>query len=427
MLDPPDGNPPPERPTNFGEFQCQVRAVKDKDRVLRFVGTTEIRDRMGDEITLKGWDFSSFKKNPVFLWGHEYWNPPIGRIAKISKQKVGDTDAWVFDAEFMPPEVNPEAEKFLKITKWLGFGAVSVGFRPTKSEPIAESDEEREERIKKEPDNYPGVRFLNKELLELSLVTVPANPEAILYEKLIDARRKGYELPEPMAREVAEYQKRKAHEISSEAINKTRELKKRLEASDNAIIANCTESYIATSSDGNVDNIPDQEAWDQLSDESFQKTMDAADTELSDEDAQKIMDAVREFMPKEVDDAVSVEEGQDEEQQRSIENESEVESPAEESETVEIAMLDGRAFLSLLEENREFFTSLIKEAVSEVRGAEESEVPAEPERPEQTGESAEPTSAAEGPQQFSQKIKPEVSIQQQPVVEDEFFIELYDD
>ena len=60
-------------------LDCEVRAKSDGDRILSFVGTTATRDRMGDEIAVSGWDLKHYKKNPVFLWAHNYSELPIGR------------------------------------------------------------------------------------------------------------------------------------------------------------------------------------------------------------------------------------------------------------------------------------------------------------------------------------------------------------
>ena len=54
----------PER--QFATLTTEVKAAAEADdRTLRFIGTTAARDRMGDEITLSGWDFKQYRKNPV--------------------------------------------------------------------------------------------------------------------------------------------------------------------------------------------------------------------------------------------------------------------------------------------------------------------------------------------------------------------------
>jgi HK97 family phage prohead protease len=166
---------------------CEVKADDAASRVRRFVGSTAVRDRCGDEITVEGWDTKNYTKNPVFLWAHNYGELPIGKAVNVER-----TDkALVFDVEFAPAEANPKAEQVLKLYDGGYLRAVSVGFRSKASEWIDRNEEEEAKRAKKEPDAPIGRRFTKVELLELSAVPVPANPDA-----LMTARRKGLEIPD---------------------------------------------------------------------------------------------------------------------------------------------------------------------------------------------------------------------------------------
>lgn len=166
---------------------CEVKAEDAASRVRRFVGSTAIRDRCGDEIAVEGWDTKNYTKNPVFLWAHNYGELPIGKTVSVER-----TDkALVFDVEFAPAEANPKAEQVLKLYDGGYLRAVSVGFRSKASEWIDRNDEEEAKRAKKDPDAPVGRRFTRVELLELSAVPVPANPDA-----LMTARKKGLEIPD---------------------------------------------------------------------------------------------------------------------------------------------------------------------------------------------------------------------------------------
>jgi len=163
-----------------GTLFCQVRSVPDKDRVYRFIGTTAIRDRMGDEIPLDGWQFDNYLRNPVVLWAHRYDLPPVGRTLQIKKGKTPDGNyGWVFEVEFAPEDANPFAEQIRKLVDGGFLNAVSVGFQSLKSKPIEESEEELEKRLEENPDLRPGLKFEKKELWELSICPVPANPQAL--------------------------------------------------------------------------------------------------------------------------------------------------------------------------------------------------------------------------------------------------------
>ena len=78
----------------FGLMEVKVTNI-DK-RIIQFVGTDETKDRQGDVLAMEGWDLKNFKKNPVFLWAHNYVNPPIGRVKRIVKKD----NKMYFDVEF---------------------------------------------------------------------------------------------------------------------------------------------------------------------------------------------------------------------------------------------------------------------------------------------------------------------------------------
>lgn len=150
----------------------EVKALGDNE--IEMIGTTEAVDRDNEVISLDGWDLKNYKKNPVVLEAHNYWEPAIGRAKVSIKDKQ-----MVFRIEFPPEGVYPRADLFKKLYK-LGFmKASSVGFIPSEYKLGNGVDE-------------PRRTFLKQELTEISLVTVPANPEALLAEKsIIDAKEKG--------------------------------------------------------------------------------------------------------------------------------------------------------------------------------------------------------------------------------------------
>jgi HK97 family phage prohead protease len=207
----------------FATLTTEVRAAADADdRTLRFIGTTAARDRMGDEIPLSGWDFKAYRKNPVVQWAHDYSALPIGKATKIEKTEIGGgKQGWTFDVKFAPEEANPVAEQCYKLAKGGFLNAVSVGFQSHKSKWIEEEDEDKAQRMKEKPDQRPGKVFLKKELLELSLVPVPANAEALQV-----ARKKGMQLPAELNAALDSI----ALERASEALANTRQIKAQLAA-----------------------------------------------------------------------------------------------------------------------------------------------------------------------------------------------------
>lgn len=152
-----------------------VEVKEIADRTLEIAGSTEDKDRMGDIIRASGWKLGPFKKNPVFMWAHNYDQPPIGRAIKVWVDK--DTNRLMFNVEFAGPDIYEFADTVYKLYRGGYLHATSVGFIPLDWE--GKSDE----------NPYPkweGNIYTSQELLELSAVPVPANSNA-----LVSAREAG--------------------------------------------------------------------------------------------------------------------------------------------------------------------------------------------------------------------------------------------
>lgn len=146
-------------------IRVQVKQLKSptENRVLRFIGSTETEDRERDVIRATGWQLENYKKNPVFLWAHDYTVPPIGRALDV---RVVDKQL-VFDIEFPVKGLYPLADTVYELYKGGFMKATSVGFQGKEFE----------------PRQGGGTLYKKQELLELSAVPVPANPEALQLAK----------------------------------------------------------------------------------------------------------------------------------------------------------------------------------------------------------------------------------------------------
>src|SRR5580704_4210724 len=146
-----------------------ARTVSAESRSMEFVASTDTVDRYGDVIEQDGWNLENFQKNPVFLWGHDSSAPPIGKVSNISVSK----NQLVATVQFLTADVYPLADMIFKMYQKGFLNAVSVGFLPIDYE-IDMPDEDSASPM--------GVRFTQVELLEISAVTVPANPEALVVD-----------------------------------------------------------------------------------------------------------------------------------------------------------------------------------------------------------------------------------------------------
>ena len=141
-------------------------------RALRFTISTGSIDREQDRIAITGWDLRNFKRNPVVLWGHDASRLPIGRALDL---RIEDA-ALKATVEFIPddtPEGGQFAEAVYRLARSGFIAATSVGFRPIKWEYTRDPERGAD-------DWFPGIDFEQQELVELSVVTVPANPEALM-------------------------------------------------------------------------------------------------------------------------------------------------------------------------------------------------------------------------------------------------------
>ena len=152
----------------------EIKATNE-ERTLEFVISDGGVDRDGDTIAIKGWDLKAFRKNPVVLFAHNSYAPPIGKASNI---KIED-DKLVARAEFLNPDFADHehvrfADMIFRMLEQKILRATSVGFLPTKFN-FVDDDAER----------AMGIDFLKQELLEFSIVPVPANPRALLRNDML--------------------------------------------------------------------------------------------------------------------------------------------------------------------------------------------------------------------------------------------------
>ena len=136
--------------------KINIKEVKGEG-TFEVIATTEGLDRDGEVILVSGWDFDNFMKNPVLLFGHDYWSFPIGAVTEI----VPEDNRVIARGVFARTEEGQKARMLYEdgILK-----TVSVGFIPRERE---------------------GNVITKAELLELSFVPVPSNPEALDMRKQI--------------------------------------------------------------------------------------------------------------------------------------------------------------------------------------------------------------------------------------------------
>ena len=144
-----------------------------KDRRITYLVSDETPDRVGDIIKVKGWDLSQYKKNPVILWAHDGSSvPPIGRANNV-RRRYAPAPRLTADVEFAPKEAYEFADTIYQLAHRGFIRATSVGFLPKETMEVDQKDRE------KMGLGAYGQVFTKAELMEISVVAVPANPAAL--------------------------------------------------------------------------------------------------------------------------------------------------------------------------------------------------------------------------------------------------------
>jgi HK97 family phage prohead protease len=143
-------------------FVSKSVTVSAEQRTARFIASTDSEDRHGDIIQWNAFDLTNFKRNPVILGFHAYDAPPVGRALNIEATHRG----LILDVQFAPAGINPQADVI--------WGLISAGaWRPSVSVGFLPLEYERRD----DGDGYLDSRV---ELLEISLVSIPSNPDAVM-------------------------------------------------------------------------------------------------------------------------------------------------------------------------------------------------------------------------------------------------------
>jgi HK97 family phage prohead protease len=145
---------------------CLKAGTQSSDSPFDFILSSDTPDRVGDVIDQKGWSLKAFKENPVALFGHQH-DFPIGvwKNARVVGNKL------IARLEMAEKGTSDRIDEIRALIEQRVLKAVSVGFRVLDYEPMDEKDPWGAWLIKK------------AELLETSIVTVPANPDALSLAK----------------------------------------------------------------------------------------------------------------------------------------------------------------------------------------------------------------------------------------------------
>lgn len=146
------------------------------NNVFNFNITTTQIDRYNDVVQSVGGKLDNYKLNPVVLWNHDSWSHPIGR----SMNQTVNATSIVADAMFHGETEDSRLTLTLLQKGYLK--ATSIGFVPM--EWIERTPTEDEQTYY---SNWTNVvrEYTAWDLLEFSIVTVPANAGAVMTNAML--------------------------------------------------------------------------------------------------------------------------------------------------------------------------------------------------------------------------------------------------
>lgn len=147
---------------------CEIKSIDAEKGIYELMPSMETVDRDGDVLVAAGVRLDDYRKNPVVLWGHDYHGLPVAKTLEIEAVPGLGVKARI---QFSPKGVDPHLDAVRTLWEQGFLNAASVGFIPVKGEPIPN------ERGEVTP--FGGRRYTDWNLLEFSIVSVPANPDAL--------------------------------------------------------------------------------------------------------------------------------------------------------------------------------------------------------------------------------------------------------
>jgi HK97 family phage prohead protease len=143
------------------------------NRVITFIASTDGVDRHSTRILPMGLQTDRYERNPLVLFAHDgygsFFSTPsmeniVGRTVALRKSEK----KLEADVEFLAASVNPKAEMLLGMVKAGAVSAMSIGFIPL------------ETAIERDSAGTEIPVITKAELLELSVVPIPSNSEALV-------------------------------------------------------------------------------------------------------------------------------------------------------------------------------------------------------------------------------------------------------
>jgi len=199
---------------HYRTYSSEIRKRNEETRTLTFVASDSARDAAGTVLNQENWSLKRYEKNPIIGYQHEVYGGWDGSDPDniIGKARVYVEDGQLLaDITFETKDINEKAEKIYKKLLFGSLNAVSVGFLPIGKGSWGKGDEAID-------GSNPTYYYAGQELLEISVVNIPSNPNAV-------RRAMEYEQNELKALMEAEKPEPQPEDRSVENANKLKLLK----------------------------------------------------------------------------------------------------------------------------------------------------------------------------------------------------------
>ena len=221
----------------FKSYRAETKSVDDKEGYIKAIVSTEAVDRDGEIILSSAWrkTIGDFMKHPVLISSHDY-NDLTKQLGEWVSLEVTDNGLEGV-AKYYINKGNAEADWGYELAKQ-GKSAYSVGFMAY--DYMEGNGEDNAKRT-----------YTDVELLEISQVTIPSNPEA-----LVTMRSKGLN---PVAEEIAKelYPETEVQEEESKApLPGADQYTTEAEALERAEEIGCEGTHTMEDEDGNTIYMP---------------------------------------------------------------------------------------------------------------------------------------------------------------------------
>ena len=167
-----------------------IRKIDEEKRTIEFVASDNSVDSYGTVLPVDKWELSRYDKNGIVGYMHDVYGDSWTKSAEPD-DVIGKGVAFVENEQlivritFEPASLNIKADKIFRKLQFGSLHAVSVGFRATKKGHMGLEEHGEDPNVY----YYGGM-----ELLEVSVVNIPANANAL--KRAFEEERANWELEE---------------------------------------------------------------------------------------------------------------------------------------------------------------------------------------------------------------------------------------